>query len=736
MDIRVNPVEALPVLRNREVTRDQDHDSVDVRAVLKVFWKKRWLILGSMMAAGVIVFILLSNLTPTYTAYSRVMLDPRKVQIVTDKQVIADLNPSTQIVNGEIAIIRSNILIGEVVAVMEADHLDHLDTALREKSFLSKLKSSIKGLISSGSSDDVAESPFLSPEERRKNRLIGAIQRKMKVYNDSDSFVITIKVQTDDPVISMVVANKIAEQYINVQLDVRKDAVDQAADWLQRRLSTLESEVEESEASVAKFRAERLVLDGGTLENATQQLTNLNNQLILTRSDRAEAEAEFEQFERLIAEHGLDRAAEILSTPPIDALHAQALALRQQDAVWARTYEPEQARRVQIRRELAEITVALEVEVRRAIEVRRSELAIAQSREDRLGASIAETENRVLSISRNQLGLKQLQRQADARRQEYETLLTRITEARTQRQLQQADAKLVEYATLPEVPSAPRPKLMAFVAAAVTGSITIAMVFFNQMTTITFRTARELETDTGLSVLSSLPLESWSGIKEGLAALRADPYSIYGERIRQLRTSLLPANGKDDARSILVMSSVPGEGKTMTSVAMAEMAVLAGKSTILVDFDLRRSTLQKTFGWDMPNDLADFIEDKCTFDEAIYSPEGFGFDVLAATGPRHDAVEELAVTWLLPMINELKRVYNTVIIDSPAMMVVSDALILAQVVDTRVYVVGYDSTPRSIVSDGLARLSKMRLSVAGVILSKLDSKSSPDPYSKGYEYDA
>lgn len=736
MNSRVNPVEALPVLRNRDVLRDQDHDSVDVRAVLRVFWKKRWLILGSMMAAGILVLILVSKITPTYTAYARVMLDPRKTQIVTDNQVIADLNPSTQIVNGEIAIIRSNILIGEVVGVLDAKYLDHLDPALRKKSLLSRAKSSVKGLFSSGLSDGEVASPFMSPEEQREKRLIGTIQRKLKVYSEPDSFVITIKVQADDPVIAMTVANKIAEQYINVQLDARKDAVDQATDWLEQRLGVLEGEVETAEAAVAEFRAERLVLDGGTLENATQQLTNLNNQLILTRSDRAEAEAEFEQFKLMIAQDGLDRAAEILSTPPIDALHAQALALRQQDAVWARTYEPEQARRVQIRRELAEIDVALKVEVRRAIEVRRSELAIARSREERLGASISETEQQVLSISRNQLGLKQLQRQADARRQGYESLLTRITEARTQKQLQQADAKLIEYAMLPQVPSAPRPKLMAVVAAAVTASFTIALVFFNQMTTTTFRTAKELETETGLPVLSSLLLAPWSDIKQGITALRANPYSIYGERIRQLRTSLLLANGKDAARSILIMSSVPGEGKTMTSVALAEMAALAGKSTILVDFDLRRSTIQKTFGWDMPNDLADFIENKCTFDEAIYSPPGFDFDVLAATGPRHDAVEELAVSWLQPTINELKRVYDTVIIDSPAMMVVSDAMILAQVVDTRVYVVGYDSTPRSVVMEGLARLSKMRLSVAGVVLNKLDPKSSPDPYSKGYEYDA
>lgn len=733
MNSRVTTVEALPVLRRHGVSPAEDRDAVDVRAVLRVFWMRRWLILGSMLVTGALIFGLMRQITPTYTAYARVILDSRKSQIVTDNQVVADLTPSMQIVNGEIAIIRSNILIGDVVAALDKSHLDHLDPALREKSLLAELKSSLRGLFPSEAK--TSRSP-LSPEELREIRLIGAIKRHLKVYNETDSFVISIKFEADDPVIAQTIANKIAERYIAVQLDVRKGAIDQATNWLERRLGTLEQEVEAAEAAVASFRAERLVVDGGTLENASEQLSNLNSQLILTRAERAEAEAELEQLNRVVAQSGLARAAVVVSTPAIDALHAEALVLRQQDAVWARSYGPEHARRLEIQRELSDINAALETEVARIIELRRSELAIARSREERLSKSIAETEQQVLSISRNQLGLKQLERQASARRQGYESLLTRITEARTQMQLQEADAKLIEYAMIPEVPSAPRPKLMAIVGASIAGSLTIALVFFNQMTLTTFRSVRELEAETGLPVLSSLPLEPWPGIKEGIAALRANPYSIYGERIRQLRTSLLVANGKDTTRSILVLSSVPGEGKTMTAVALAEMSAIAGKSTILVDFDLRRSTVQKTFGWDIPNDLSDFIENRCTFDEAIYSPEEFDFDVMAATGPRHGAVEELAVGWLKPMIGELKRVYDTVIIDAPALMVVSDAMILAQAVDSRIYVVGYDSTPRSVVTEGLARLGRMRLGVSGIVLNKLDPRKSPDPYSEGYDYDA
>ncbi|MFT7592982.1 MAG: succinoglycan biosynthesis transport protein ExoP [Paracoccaceae bacterium] len=736
MNNSVPLAETLPVLRNRSMPRDIDHDAVDARATLRVFWKRRWLILGTMMAAGILIFVVLSRVTPTYTVYAVVMLDPRKTHIVTDNQLIADLNPSAQIVNGEIAIIRSNVLIGAVVDNLDPELLDHLDPALKPKSLISQAKIWAQNLISPASPTSLLAAPAITPEELQKNRLIPAIQRKLKVYNQPKSFVITIRFEADDPIVATEVANQITERYIADQLDARKDAVDQATEWLEQRLHTLGQEVETAEVAAAAFRAESLVLDGGTLENATLQLATLGSQLILIRAERADAEAQFEQLQLVVAQDGLSRAAEIVSTPAIDELHAQALDLRQTDAVWARTFDPDQTRRVEIRRELAEITAALTIEVKRTIEVLRSELAIAQSREAHLKQSITETEQMILSISRNQLGLKQLERQASASRHAYETLLTRLTEARTQKQLQQPDAKLIQYATVPEVPSAPRPKLMAAVGAAVTASLTIALVFFNQMTTATFRTVQELESETGLPVLSALPLEPWSGIKAGHAALRANPYSIYGERIRQLRTALLPANGPDKSSSILILSSVPGEGKSMTAVALAEMSALSGKSTILVDFDLRCSTVQKTFGWDLRHDLADFITNKCTFDEAIFSPPGFGFDVLAATGRRHDAVEELSVDWLKPAISELKRVYDTVIIDAPALLAVSDGMILAQVVDTRVYVVEYDNTPRSVVAEGLSKLSKMRLGITGVVFSKLNPRTSPDPYSKGYTYDS
>jgi len=121
--------------------------------------------------------------------------------------------------------------------------------------------------------------------------------------------------------------------------------------------------------------------------------------------------------------------------------------------------------------------------------------------------------------------------------------------------------------------------------------------------------------------------------------------------------------------------------------------------------------------------------------DAIYVPSDHGFDVLAAMGPRPDAAEELSARWLGPVITELKQVYDVVLIDAPAVLAVSEALILAQVVDTRVYVVAWNSTPRAAVAEGLSKLAELHLGVTGLVLNKVDTRRSTDPNAKGYSYD-
>ncbi len=680
-----------------------DADAIELRALGGVF-RKRWkLLFGAATISAIIAFLLVSLMPPTYKAQAKLILDPRKAQIITDGEVVADLDPSLQIMNGEIAILQSNLLLGDVVRTLGPGRLVEIDP-------------------NAGKID--------VPTATRIEGLIAVIRKDLKVFGEGDSYVIVVEYSAEDRLLAMDMTKAVVNRYLALQVDGRQETIGQATIWLEDRLRSLEMEVAAKEERIATMRTESLLENGGALENAAQQVTTLNNQLVIASAERLTAEAQVQLLDRLLEESNVEEALAVVSSAAIDSLRNQAFELRQQDAFWAETVGPEHPRRAPILADLQRIDREIAVEVFNVRELRRSEAEVARFRELSLQESIVQMEERVLQISRGEIGLRQLEREAAASRQTYEALLARLTETRTQQRLQEADAKLIEEATLPGAPSAPKPKMMALLAGSVAFALAAISVFLGEMTATTFRTTREVQKETGLPVITTLPLGKWNSLKGAIKYLRKNPYSVYAESLRQLRTNILMRDETQISESLMILSSAPGEGKTMTTVALAEMAAKIGRSVIVVDCDLRRSTMNRAFGWRMDYDIADFIEGTCSLDEAIYSPTELPFDVLCGAGPRPDVAEELSTLWLKPMVEELKSIYDFVIIDGPALLAVADAIIIARAADTRLYLIEHDKTERSAVRDGLSMLYEMSMGIDGVILNK-----APESQQGYYAYD-
>ena len=680
-----------------------DADAIELRALGGVF-RKRWkLLFGAATISAIIAFLLVSLMPPTYKAQAKLILDPRKAQIITDGEVVADLDPSLQIMNGEIAILQSNLLLGDVVRTLGPGRLIEIDP-------------------NAGKID--------VPTTTRIEGLIAVIRKDLTGLGEGDSYVIVVEYSAEDRLLAMDMTNAVVNRYLALQVDGRQETIGQATIWLEDRLRSLEMEVAAKEERIATMRTESLLENGGALENAAQQVTTLNNQLVIASAERLTAEAQVQLLDRLLEENNVEEALAVVSSAAIDSLRNQAFELRQQDAFWAETVGPEHPRRAPILADLQRIDREIAVEVFNVRELRRSEAEVARFRELSLQESIVQMEERVLQISRGEIGLRQLEREAAASRQTYEALLARLTETRTQQRLQEADAKLIEEATLPGAPSAPKPKMMALLAGSVAFALAAISVFLGEMTATTFRTTREVQKETGLPVITALPLGKWNSLKGAIKYLRKNPYSVYAESLRQLRTNILMRDETQISESLMILSSAPGEGKTMTTVALAEMAAKIGRSVIVVDCDLRRSTMNRAFGWRMDYDIADFIEGTCSLDEAIHSPTELPFDVLCGAGPRPDVAEELSTLWLKPMVEELKSIYDFVIIDGPALLAVADAIIIARAADTRLYLIEHDKTERSAVRDGLSMLYEMSMGIDGVILNK-----APESQQGYYAYD-
>ena len=705
MNSRLDPFEAQTLAPSRRALQGEDADRVDVRAMLRAILRRHWIVSACGFGLGLLFLAVASLLPPTYSASAKVMLDPRKIQILPAQEVVSNLDLSEPVILGEISVLRSNVLISELIRAIGLERLEaHYHGAPRD-----------------------------GPDtDSRTNDLVWKIRKDLNVYREGESYVIVIVFEGSAPALVKDVADGLADTYIAMQLSGRRESARQASVWIRQQVDDLRHEVERAENAVARYRAERLERDGGSFETASQQLGNLSSQLIVARSERVASEARHDQLRMVLERQGAGALAQVVTSPTVERLNDERLGLLREDAEWAASFDADHPRRERIRREIARLDQTLGDEAEKIIDLRRSEVEVARLREASLAESIQDLEGRISGISATTLGLRQLEREAEAARLNYEALLSRLSEMRSQEQLQQPDARLIERATYPEVPSAPRPKLMGAFGGMLGGVIGLTLVLFLEMTRPTFRNRQELEAETGLPVLASLPLVARTGMADLMRQLRANSHSIFGERVRHLRTFLLMRNGRGERRAILVVSSNPGEGKSTTAVALAQMAALAGKSVILVDADLRRSTLAAQFGWRMGADLPDFIQYRADLAAAIHSDADMGIDVLSPALPCPEAADRLSANWLNPVMQELKRVYDVVIIDSPPLLKVSDALVLARVADSIVYVVRWDSTTRAAVRDGLDALAEMRLGVTGIVLSMVDPKLVEEAYGPGY----
>jgi capsular exopolysaccharide synthesis family protein len=318
--------------------------------------------------------------------------------------------------------------------------------------------------------------------------------------------------------------------------------------------------------------------------------------------------------------------------------------------------------------------------------------------------------------------ISRLEREAQAARVIYETFLSRLQETREQANLQTPDASFLTRASIPSSADARSRLFVAGVGGAAGIAAGIALVFLLERLNNTFRNPDAIRTATGVPVLASIPVAGRRKPPRRLIrqALRV-PNSAFAESVRNLRTSLLFSDIENPPRAIMFASSLPGEGKTATALLMAVLSRQMGRSTVIVDCDLRRRTLAREFaGAEMGRGLAAVLEGKVPLDQAIWADFESGVHVLAleaeGEAPRNPA-DLLSSDRFSSVVDELKSRYDLVVFDTPPVLAVTDARLVAQAADAIVYLVAWNRTPQSAVSHGLRELASVNTRIAGMALT-------------------
>jgi capsular exopolysaccharide synthesis family protein len=339
-----------------------------------------------------------------------------------------------------------------------------------------------------------------------------------------------------------------------------------------------------------------------------------------------------------------------------------------------------------------------------------------------LRETVTTISNQIESQSADLVKLQQLQREAEASRLIYEYFLNRLKETSVQQGIQQADSRLLSQAVVPTRASEPNKSFVLALGALAGAFIGFAMILVFELRFKGFRTAESLEQATGITVMGQIPKIPARRRSNVLGYLSEKPNSTAAEAIRNLRTSIVLSNVDNPPKVIMSTSSLPGEGKTTQSLALAQNFANIGKKVLLVEGDIRRQVFSQYFQIEQKKGLVSVISGDVTLKDAVVRNELMDVDILFGETAEVNAADLFSSEKFRSLIAAMRRDYDIVIIDTPPTLVVPDARVIGQNVDGILYTVKWDSTTHLQVQEGIRMLETVNLKVMGLVLGQIDSR--------------
>lgn len=730
---------------NLALSAPVEQERVDLREIWQKLLRGKRVILLTMLVGSALGYLVIKQLAPAYTASSSIMLETRQQQVVEAEAVLPGLSTDAEVIEGEIEILYSRELARRVADKLDLRQSPEFNPELLEEdsefsweSFFQYLPSDLmeyaQGLLGSLSE----ESTELTDQEaavQLNKRITDTLLDNLAAKQVGQSPVLRIAYSSESQRTAALIANTLAETYIETQLQSKYDATKQANVWLNQRIDELRIDLEQKERQIEEYRARSGLLAGKDVTVATQEMSELASQLVVARVDRQGAESRLQQVERLLeSRSGADTAIEVLESNLIQDLRIQEAEVRRALAELSLEYGPNHPRIVNGQAEIQDIQNSIRIEIGKIVQGLRNQVETARQREASVKESLDELSSRVAGLNTEEVQLRALEREADATRTLLESFLARAQETVEQEGIQQPDAKIISFAEIPEQPSFPNKRLfmlIAFCASTLTG---VSLAYALQALDQSFHNSDQVREVLNLPVLEIVPsVHSLGRNSSPVDFVVERPTSAFSEALRNLKVTLF-ASGERGPKIVLFTSSLPEEGKTSLTLSFGRFLALTDRKVVVLDCDLRKPSVNATLGGRRTPGLVNYLSNNARLDDIIQTDHRSGLDYISSGPPSNDPTGLLASSQMRMMLNELSERYDVVLIDSAPVLAVADTRCLEPMVDQTVFVLRWKATQRSTAREALRRLNQAGTNFAGVVLSRVDVKKYSQ-YEYGYHYD-
>jgi polysaccharide biosynthesis transport protein len=537
------------------------------------------------------------------------------------------------------------------------------------------------------------------------------------------SYVLAVSATSRSPETAQRLASKVVDDYLAGLREGRQQALQQMAGWLKAKLAELKTRVVETETTIEKLKAESGFSDTGRGSVSEQQVADLNGQLMLARAEVAEKRAQLEQASQISnATAGPEDVPEGTASSIIAELRLQKSRLTQREARLRDELGDRNPEVLATGAELADVNKAINQESVHARANLRNSYDIAMRRQQSLETSLQR-----LASAQNSSGdyvkLQQLQRIADADSKLYDTYLAQYNEIETRKSLQTFGPKIISPAAIPTEPNFPA-KSIYLVIGFIGVVVGVSLAFLLDHLQAGVKTSAQAQYTFGHPVVGALPLmrrrqsRGADKTRDLVQAIVDAPMSALSEAVRAVRVSLRLSNPDQTPMVVLVTSSLPGEGKSSIAMLLGASSAGAGERTVVVDCDLRGRTISREFDEQQPG-LTDVVIGTAAIGAVAVRHPIAGCDVIPAGSRSHAPADLLASRRLAEVIARLRERYAYIIVDTPPLLSVVDAVALATIADKILIAIDSTRTRSQTVAESFRLLQPETNRVAGMVFNKV-----------------
>jgi succinoglycan biosynthesis transport protein ExoP len=709
---------------------------------IRIFRKHLRCLLLCFAASLLLTTAMLLLTPPIYTGKTTLLIERHLPQVLNFHETLGPPSDSEtyDFYKTQYEVLKSRTLAARVI--QEQQLLDTPPFAVREQvpNALMDLWRRVRGwtqaMFTSRTSGDRGERSTITPDP------IDIYLAMLEVQPVQRTQLVNVAFHSPSPDLSARLANAHAQAYIRRGVELRTRTNEEAQGFLEEKLVELKKRLEQSEEALNRYRHKEDIISLGDKENiVVERLADLNRRLTAAEAERIGLEGQA----RSIRQGQYEAIPAVINNTLIQTLTAQAARLEADFAQLATQYKVGHPRLDQLKAQVDETTRRLRREIRHVVAAIESAYRTAVATEQQLRAKMQEQKAATLRLKNASIDYAILARDVDTNRQLYDSVLQRMKETGVAAELRASNVSIIDGAEPPRHPSRPRTKRSLLLGACIGLLGGMALTCLREYLDHTLKTSDEVQSYLQVPNLSSVPdflrIDWWRRLKYAVPATAASrpshqlptraerglvlarhPLLAVTEAYRTLRTAILLSRAEEPPRRLLFTSAAHGEGKTASVINAAIVFAQMGVKVLVIDADLRRPQCHRLLGGSDRMGLTEILTGACEVKGCIHPTYIANlFFVASGTLPPNPA-DLLGSQKMRDMLSLCEAEYDYILIDTPPVLPVSDAVLLSTMVDGVVLVVDAQGSPKQLVREACARLHYARAKILGTLLNRVDTR--------------